>query len=35
MDIDPKVMEAAWAKNLEVRPQRDWETLKGRAVTEK
>lgn len=33
--IDPKVMRGAWEKNLEVRPQRDWERLVGRAVTKK
>jgi len=32
--IDPKVMHAAWEKNLEVRPERDWENLEGRAVCE-
>lgn len=32
--VDPKVMEAAWQKNLEVRPQRDWEKLVGRAISE-
>jgi nucleotide sugar dehydrogenase len=26
-------MEGAWATNLRVRPERDWEQLKGRAVT--
>lgn len=31
-NIDPKVMDGAWNKNLEVRPERDWENLKGRAV---
>lgn len=31
--VDPKVMAAAWAKNLEVRPGRDWERLAGRAVS--
>jgi UDPglucose 6-dehydrogenase len=31
--VDPKVMRAAWGKNLEVRPERDWEHLVGRAVT--
>ncbi len=30
--VDPVVMEAAWALNLLVRPERDWEELKGRAV---
>lgn len=32
LGVDPKVMEAAWNKNLEVRPEKDWESLKGRAV---
>lgn len=30
--VDPKVMKAVWEKNLEVRPERDWEKLKGRAI---
>jgi UDPglucose 6-dehydrogenase len=34
LEVDPKVMAAAWAKNLEVRPERDWEELKGRAVSQ-
>lgn len=34
LGIDPRVMTGAWTKNLEVRPQRDWEKLKGRAVSE-
>ena len=33
LDVDPKVMQAAWDKNLEVRPERDWEQLIGRAVS--
>lgn len=33
LDVDPKIMSAAWNKNLEVRPQRDWENLIGRAVS--
>lgn len=33
--VDPKVMNGAWEKNLEVRPERDWEELKGRAVVDK
>lgn len=35
--IKPSVMQAAWEKNLEVRPQedRDWEKQVGRAVTGK
>ncbi len=32
--VDPKVMRAVWEKNLEVRPERDWEKLIGRAVVE-
>lgn len=35
LGVDPKVMTAAWEKNLEVRPQRDWEKLIGRAVSKK
>lgn len=34
LGVKPTVMKAAWEKNLEVRPERDWEQLKGRAVTE-
>ena len=30
----PTVLEAVWDKNLEVRPERDWEKLLGRAVSE-
>jgi UDPglucose 6-dehydrogenase len=30
--VHPTVMNAVWSKNLEVRPERDWEQLKGRAV---
>lgn len=33
LGVDPTVMEATWKKNLEVRPEKDWEQLKGRAVT--
>jgi len=35
LGIDPKTMSGAWQKNLEVRPQRDWEKLVGRAVSNK
>jgi UDPglucose 6-dehydrogenase len=35
LNIDPKMLSAAWEKNLEVRPQRDWENLVGRAVSSK
>jgi nucleotide sugar dehydrogenase len=33
-NIYPHVLKAAWHNNLEVRPERDWEQLKGRAVSE-
>ena len=33
--IDAKVMKSSWEKNLEVRPERDWENLIGRAVSKK
>ena len=32
--IDMNVLKGAWKTNLEVRPERDWEKLKGRAVSE-
>jgi UDPglucose 6-dehydrogenase len=31
--VAPTVLQAVWEKNLEVRPERDWEKLKGRAVS--
>lgn len=34
LGIDPKVLSAVWQKNLEVRPERDWEKLLGRAVSQ-
>jgi len=36
-NVDPKVLKAAWEKNLEVRSpeQRDWEKMSGRAVSRK
>ena len=30
--VDMNVLKAAWKTNLEVRPEKDWEELKGRAV---
>ena len=33
-NVNMNVLEAAWKTNLEVRPERDWENLKGRAVSE-
>jgi len=32
LGIDAKVLKACWDKNLEVRPEKDWEKLKGRCV---
>ena len=32
--VDAMILTAAWDKNLEVRPEKDWELLKGRAVME-
>lgn len=33
LGVEPSMLEAAWKKNLEIRPERDWEQLAGRAVT--
>ena len=33
--VDTPVLDGAWKKNLEVRPERDWEQLIGRAVSTK
>ena len=33
-NINMNVLEAAWKTNLEVRPEKDWENLKGRAVSD-
>ena len=35
LNIDSKVIQAAWSTNLKVRPEKDWEKLKGRAVVDK
>ena len=32
LGVDANVLEAVWKTNLQVRPERDWESLKGRAV---
>ncbi len=32
--VNMNILEAAWKTNLEVRPEKDWEDLKGRAVSE-
>lgn len=33
LNIDPAVLEGTWRKNLQVRPEKDWEKLVGRAVS--
>ena len=35
LNVDTPTMDGAWKKNLEVRPERDWEQLLGRAVSKK
>ena len=32
INVKPTILEAAWKKNLQVRPERDWEKLVGRAI---
>ena len=34
LGINSNVIDGAWKTNLEVRPEKDWEMLKGRAVSE-
>ena len=33
LNLDLQVLKGAWATNLNVRPETDWENLKGRAVS--
>lgn len=33
VDVRPLILKAVWEKNLEVRPEKDWEKLKGRAIS--
>ena len=33
-NIDMNVLKGAWQTNLNVRPERDWEKLKGRAISD-
>lgn len=35
VNVKPTMLEATWKKNCEVRPQKDWEKMVGRAVSEK
>jgi len=34
MGVDMKVLKGVWETNLKVRPEKDWEKLKGRAVVD-
>ena len=34
LGIEPSVLNGAWDKNLDVRPEQDWKELKGRAVVD-
>ena len=33
--IEPDILKIVWEKNLQVRPERDWEELVGRAISKK
>jgi UDPglucose 6-dehydrogenase len=34
LGVSVNTLKGAWETNLEVRPEKDWEKLKGRAVVE-
>tara|TARA_B100001123_G_C15313074_1_gene1025167 strand:- start:1827 stop:2693 length:867 start_codon:yes stop_codon:yes gene_type:complete len=34
LDIDMAVLKGAWKTNLKVRPEKDWESFKGRSISE-
>jgi nucleotide sugar dehydrogenase len=34
INVHPHVLKGVWERNLEVRPEKDWEQLKGRAVSD-
>ena len=34
LGVEMNVLKGAWKTNLKVRPEKDWEQLKGRAVSE-
>ena len=34
IDIEPHVLNGTWKTNLEVRPEKDWNQLKGRSVVD-
>ena len=33
-NLQANTLEGAWKTNLKVRPEKDWEKLKGRAITD-
>ena len=34
LGVDPTILKAVWEKNIYLRPERDWELLKGRTVAD-
>jgi UDP-glucose 6-dehydrogenase len=34
LDVPLNAIEGGWKTNLEVRPEQDWNSMKGRAVSE-
>ena len=34
LGVDMNVLNGVWKTNLEVRPERDWEQLKGRSIVD-
>jgi UDPglucose 6-dehydrogenase len=34
MNLEMSVLKGVWETNLKVRPEKDWEKLKGRAISE-
>ena len=32
LDLNTTTLKGAWETNLKVRPEKDWEALKGRAI---
>ena len=34
LGVDPALLKSVWDTNLKVRPEKDWEKLKGRSVVE-
>ena len=34
INLDLSVLKGAWKTNLNIRPEKDWEKLKGRAISD-